>query len=133
MSADQPSSEPIDLSALGPPLEPSAFDARIAAIMCASASELERRQAKPTLALVVVQWRRPVLSFVVLAAAAAAALFVLPPRASTSGASALAANAGTSTSTALSDSASVAEWLGVPSAYAGMVEGASPLASRSTP
>ena len=133
MSTDESSSEPIDLSALGPSLEPSAFDARIAAIMRASASELERRKAKPTLALVVVQWRRPVLSFVGLAAAAAAALFVMPPPASTSGASALAANAGTTASTTLSDSASVAEWLGVPSAYARMVEGASPGASRSTP
>ncbi len=133
MSAEQSSSEPIDLSALGPSLSANVFDARIAAIMRASAPELERRKSTSTLALVVVQWRRPVLSFAGLAAAAAVALFVMPSRGSTGDASALAPNVGSATPTALSDSASVAEWLGVPSAYAGVVEGASPSAPRSAP
>jgi hypothetical protein len=133
MSADEPTPDPIDLSALGPRLDATAFDARIAAILRASAPELSRRQQKPTLALVVVQWRRPVLSFAGLAAAAAVALFVMPQRGATS--TTVVASAGTMTSSnAANDSSSVALLLGVPTEYAAAVEGAAvTTTTRSTP
>ncbi len=129
MSPDEPTPDPIDMSALGAPLDVLRFDAGVAAIMRASTRELQRRRAKPTLSLIVVQWRRPVLSFSGLAAAAALALFVVPQRSSSS-TSLSVASAPAST---LSDSASVAEWLGVPSAYASVVEGVSPAVAGSTP
>ena len=128
MSPDDPT--PIDLFALGPALDGAHFDALVDQALQASATELERRRTRPTLALVVVQWRRPVLSLVGLAAAAAVALTVVParsPRASLGAATVATAGA------AFSDSASVAEWLGVPSAYASMVEGRSRTVTRSTP
>ena len=134
MSADEPTPEPMDLSALGPRLDAAGFDARIAAIMRASAAEMERRRQKPTLALVVVQWRRPVLSFAGLAAAAAVALFVMPQR--TSVATTAVASAGTTiSSNVANDSSSVALLLGVPTEYATAVEGAAQGATttRSTP
>ena len=131
MSPDEPTPDPIDLSALTPMLDAARLDALVAATLERSASELERRRARPTLALVVVRWRRPVLTFAGLAAAAAVALFVMPQRRAARVAMTVASSA--PATAALSDSASVAEWLGVPASYARLVEGASPSAARTTP
>lgn len=116
MAADE--ERPLDLSALGPRLDPARREASIAAILQASQAELARRQRRPSLALVVVEWRRPVMSLAALAAAAAVTLFVMPAR--------FAATA-TATATfaygAAPADSSVASLLGVPADYAGWVEG----------
>ncbi len=114
MSADE--STPLDLSALTPRLDAARREASIAAILRASQAELARRQRKPSLALVVVAWRRPVMSFAALAAAAAVTLFVMPARSTTPATATFAYGA------APADS-SVASLLGVPADYAGWVEG----------
>lgn len=114
MSADE--ATPLDLSALAPRLDVARREARIAAILQASHAELARRQRRPSLALVVVEWRRPVMSLAALAAAAAVTLFVMPAR------SAATATATFAYGAAPADS-SVASLLGVPADYAGWVEG----------
>lgn len=114
MAADE--ERPLDLSALGPRLDPARREASIAAILQASQAELARRQRRPSLALVVVEWRRPVMSLAALAAAAAVALFVMPARSTPTATATFAYGA------AASDS-SVASLLGVPGDYASWVEG----------
>ena len=101
---------PVDLSALGPPLDANRLDALVAASVARGADELRRRRAGGGIVRVVVAWRRPLLAVSGLAAAASLALLVrsAPAR---------------SGATAETASGTIAEALGIPAVYAESVEG----------
>ena len=101
-------SRPIDFSRLGPPMSAERFDALVAAAVRAGDADLQRRRGALAAMRVVVAWRRPLLTMSGLAAAAAIALIV---------------RATPSTSRESDTTDSVAEALGIPSAYAERVEG----------
>jgi len=91
------------------------MEAMVAAAMRRAAGELERRRGVVGVVRVVVAWRRPVLMLAGLAAAAAMILIVERPA---SGARS-AAGAGIASNAP----ATVAEAIGIPAAYAELVEG----------
>jgi hypothetical protein len=97
----------MDFSSLGPPIAADRFDALVAATARRGEEELQRRRGGAAVVRVVLAWRRPVLALAGLAAAAAITLFIRTP---------VAASTTTTAGT-------VAEALGIPSAYAESVEG----------
>ena len=105
----------VDFSALGEPVRADRMDAMVAATMRRAVGELERRRGVVGVVRVVVAWRRPVLMLAGLAAAAAMVLIVERP--------ASVAQSAAGTASAASAPATVAEAIGIPAAYAELVEG----------
>jgi hypothetical protein len=107
---------PFDLSELGPAVGRDRLDALVQAAMRRGAPELARRRRGLAVVRLIVTWRRPLLAFSGLAAAAATVLFLR------TGAAARPTSGQTVDDSATS---SIAESLGVPSAFAQSVEGRS--------
>ena len=111
--------QPVDFSALGPPLAADRFDELVAAVAHRGADELARRANSDGVIGIVFAWRRPVLALSALAAAAAILLIVRNPVQSAQLAE-------------LRGPATVAEAIGIPAAYAYDVERASRADTRPT-